>query len=105
MNEVVVACLASIPAILTGWTAYVAAKRGSLRDLAADRESVLAAARERAEIATTQREEDRAKLFGLETKFDRLRSVLRRVVDALDLIEPDHKALDEAREALEELAL
>ena len=104
MTNLFVALIAAGPAGLTGWAAYLAARRGAARDIASDRAEVLRVARERAGAADIEREATRAKLLSLETQFDRLRAVVRRLVDALDTLEPDHILAIEAREVLDDIA-
>ena len=104
MDDALLAVIASVPAVIAAWAAYTAARRSAQRDLAQDRQAVIQAARERAAIADSDRDANRTKLIRLEQNFDRLRSALRRVVDALDSMAPDHEALGEARDALEDLA-
>ena len=103
-EQVVIALIAVVPGAGAAWAAYAAARRSAQRDRAEDRASVLDAARGRAAEADRDREAMRAKVLSLETRFDRLRSVLRKVVDALDGLEPDHEVLSEARDALEGLS-
>ena len=103
MNEIIVAVVAIIPAILGSWAAYSAARRSAHRDMEADRVGVLQAAHERAAAADRDRETTRLKLLQLERQFDRLRMALRRVVDAFDAIEPTNQTLDDARLVLDEL--
>ena len=104
MNDaVLIAIIALVPSLIGGYGAYRAARYSASRDRAQDGAQVLEAARERAHDADQDRAAMRESVLLLERRFDRLRSVLRRVVDALEGVEPDHDALQEAREALEEL--
>jgi threonine dehydrogenase-like Zn-dependent dehydrogenase len=104
VNEITVALIAAGPAGLAAWAAFTAARRSAQRDLAGDRQQVLAEARKRAQAADAERHRTRQALLELENSFDRLRSVVRRLVDALAAHDDTDPALEQAQQVLEDLA-
>ena len=103
MNEITIALIAAGPAGLAAWAAFAAARRSAQRDLAEDRQQVLAEARKRAQAADAERQTTRQALLELEKSFDRLRSVVRRLVDALAAHDDTDPSLEQAQQVLEDL--
>ena len=102
-DTILVALIAIIPGVGGAWVAFRAARTAALRDQAQDRAQVLELARERAAISDADRAAMRETVLRLERQFDKMRSVLRRVVDAFEAESPGHEAVVDARRALEDL--
>jgi len=103
MSGLATALVYALPALIGSVTAFVASIHAAKRAIRIDSAAILQQSREAALKADSERIATREKLLDLERDFDRLRSALRGLIDAVhERLDRDHPAVVEAKAALDE---
>lgn len=103
-ETVVVALVAAVPATITAYVGFLAARRSAHQDNQKNRTDLVTMAREQAQEAEQERRAQRSRMLKIERQVDALRTVVRDLLDLVRAQDRDAAAVVRAEALLDEMA-